>query len=484
MESTATTTDTAAFPDTTPIEAPVYKATGTPTVDGGATFLQEKGSGEKKTDDLISSTDNQSAVKCKKGGKVTLSDLAMATTGNTLLLPETNFYGLNSAVLIEKLGEAKLNRVTMTTKGIGATGVFAMGKGASASLSDTSIITEGDSSRGLMATYDASIFATTTTVKTSGDNAVGIATGHGGGTISMTGGSVESGGINAPAIYSTGVISLVGTDATAVNSEVAVIDGKSRMLVTGGNLSSQATNAVKLFDSGSSGVPKGTAEFKMIGGTLSSTAGAMFYVTNTTANIEIEAVGLKNSASTLLSCTAGDVSGGISNKGGGNATFTAIAQTLSGSIYCDNVSTVDVRLQAGTAYSGSINAENTGKAVRVAIDATSTWALTGTSYVTSFSNGISNYSNIKDGGYDILYDGNDKANKSLLGKTFALPEGGRLMPFAAPGATDTSFDQPILAPPDVGGTTVATSEKATTPPPTTVTTPVTPPTAITPAPNV
>lgn len=467
LSEEVTTGETPPPPETDPTEAPAYVATGKPSIDGGATLLQDKGSSEKKGEDFVSTTENKSAVKCINGGKVELSDLQVSTSGSTTSQIETSYYGLNSAVLVQNSGEAVLKKCILTTKGTGAAGIFAMGKGASVSLADTTISTEGLLSRGLMATYDSSIFAVTAGIKTAGDNSPAIATGYGGGTISVTGGTAETGGISSPAVYSTGVIALTGVSASAVNSEAAVLDGKSTLLMTGGKLSSLGINAIKFFDSGLGGTPKGESSFKMIGGDISSAAGAVFYVTNATSRIELQDVNIKNDTTTLLSAAAASGTSpnlGIgADKGGGNATLIASAQNLSGNVYCDNVSTVDFRMQAGTAYSGSINGENTGKEVRVFLDSTSTWTLTGTSYVTSFSTKLASFKNIKDGGHDIFYDSGDRANKSYEGKTFALPEGGRFLPTPKAGETAPEATSPRETTPAVSTeTTPATASMETT----------------------
>ena len=59
---------------------------------------------------------------------------------------------------------------------------------------------------------------------------------------------------------------------------------------------------------------------------------------------------------------------------------------MTGAITCDAISSLDLSLTSGSAFSGTINTSGQGGTVKVTVDSGSTWTLTGDCYVTSVSN--------------------------------------------------------------------------------------------------
>lgn len=58
--------------------------------------------------------------------------------------------------------------------------------------------------------------------------------------------------------------------------------------------------------------------------------------------------------------------------------------------------------------------------MNLTLDSTSTWNVTGTSYLTNFTDEDSTLSNIKDNKNTIYYDSNSSTNSWLEGKTYTL----------------------------------------------------------------
>ena len=67
----------------------------------------------------------------------------------------------------------------------------------------------------------------------------------------------------------------------------------------------------------------------------------------------------------------------------------AAAILLAGEIVVDSISSLDLILNASQ-YTGAINSSGTAGTVAVSLDETSTWTLTGDSYITSFEGDLSN----------------------------------------------------------------------------------------------
>jgi len=106
----------------------------------------------------------------------------------------------------------------------------------------------------------------------------------------------------------------------------------------------------------------------------------------------------------------------------------ANGQTLKGNITCDSISSINVVLKNCSTFTGTVNGSNKAKYVSLTIDSESEWHVTGTSYITRFSNGDASLCNIIDNGNTIYYDSSDPANRWLEGKTILLFSGGKLTP--------------------------------------------------------
>jgi len=112
----------------------------------------------------------------------------------------------------------------------------------------------------------------------------------------------------------------------------------------------------------------------------------------------------------------------------GVAIFTAQKETISGNIYADNTSVANINLIDTTSLSGII----THASVRM--DTSSTWNVTGTSHLVAFADEGSvntialTVSNVTGNGFNVYYDPMLPGNVWLAGRSFALINGGCLLP--------------------------------------------------------
>ncbi|AKB30957.1 hypothetical protein MSSIH_0267 [Methanosarcina siciliae HI350] len=184
-----------------------------------------------------------------------------------------------------------------------------------------------------------------------------------------------------------------------------------------------------LYQSFSGDAEVGTSVFEMNGGSLTTSIGPLFYITNTDSEIKLNGAELNATSGILLSASADRW--GDTGSNGGIVTLTAEDELLNGDVTCDNISSVTVILQNGTSLTGVINEENAGGSVALTLDSTSTWNVTGTSYLKSLIDEDTTLSNIKDNGYTIYYDSNENTNNWLGGETYTLTDGGKLIPLTA-----------------------------------------------------
>ncbi|WP_342564437.1 stalk domain-containing protein [Paenibacillus sp. FSL R7-0345] len=396
---------------------------------GSATYLLE-GSTASKADDTISAvTTDTSAVKVTAGGVLTLNGVTLSKAGGTSSEDNSNFYGLNAALLAAGGSTITLNDSTLTTSANGANAVFATGAGSTVNVSGVTITTTEDSSHGLDATYTGTVNATNTNITTSGTHSASIATDRGNGTVNVTGGTMLTIGTDSPGIYSTGTISVSDALITSQGSEAAVIEGNNSITLKNTNLSGAKKSGIMLYQSFSGDAEAGTGTLTMTGGSLTAYAGPLFYATNTDAVINLKNTGLSSNSGILLA--AGADQWGTKGSNGAAVTLNADAQPLTGDVTADSISSVALVLSNGSSLTGALDTANTAKSVSFTLDATSVWNVTADSYLSVLTDGDTTLSNIKDNGHTIYYDAAASTNSWLAGATITLSDGGRLTPFSS-----------------------------------------------------
>ncbi len=333
------------------------------------------------------SADGENAVLVN-GSSVTLTSPTVTKSGDASG-DDADFYGTNAAVLAKGGATLKITGGTVTTDGSHANAVFSYGSGTTVEISDTTIVTKSNNSGGIMTTGGGTTKATDLTVTTYGNSSAAIRSDRGGGTVTVSGGTYTTGGVGSPAIYSTAAISVKNAELISEVSEAIVIEGGNSVTltdctVTGNNTKAngQATNLdnVFIYQSMSGDASEGKSSFTMTGGTLTAKSGDMFYITNTTTDITLEAVTLKLADGDLLKAAAD--AWGSSGSNGGHVTLTAIDQELAGEIEIDSISELSLNLTDGSAFTGAITSKGT---TGVAISGGSTWTLTADSSISSLN---------------------------------------------------------------------------------------------------
>ncbi len=278
-----------------------------------------------------------------------------------------------------------------------------------------------------MATLGGSLILTDVDISTTGSHGAPVATDRGSGTVNVTRGTIHSSGADSPGIYSTGVITVTDATITSEGTEAAVIEGFNSIHLNNTTLSGgvEKTGGIMVYQSFSGDAETGTGVVTMNGGSYIATAGPMFFVTNTDANITLTGVDVTSRSDTLIKA-AGTSRWGTEGKNGGIVSLTADGETLNGSLVTDDISSIVVTLKNGSALTGAINS------AALILDPTSRWSVTGDSNLTSLTDpdGISagSITNIIGNGYTVTYDTGLSENSKLGGKVYSLANGGTLTP--------------------------------------------------------
>ena len=358
---------------------------------------------------------DESALMVDTEEAVEISNPTVSKTGDSDGGDNCNFYGLNAAVLVKGGSTTTITGGTIESSASGANGVFSYGgnggsngvagDGTTVIISDTTITTTGNGSGGIMTTGGGITYASNLTVTTSGGSSAPIRTDRGGGTVYVDGGTYTSNGLGSPAIYSTADISVKNATLVSNLSEGVCIEGQNSITIENCSLTANNTqcngnatflDSIMIYQSMSGDANSGTSSFTMTGGSLTSLSGHMFHVTNTNAVITLSGVELNNQGSDILLSVCDDGWNGASNI----AALNADGQVLEGTILVGSNATFTLTLTNGSTFEGTFSGEIENSkgtvvsseigTVSISLDDSSTWTLTGDTYVSSFTGNAGN----------------------------------------------------------------------------------------------
>jgi len=360
-----------------------------------------------------STTGGQNALLVS-GGSSILKNVTVTKTGSPSGSSDNyDFYGMNAAVLVYNGAKLDISGGTVSTDASYANAVFAYGTGE-IEISDVTISTSSNNSGGVMVTGGGSLTANDLTVTTQGGSSASIRSDRGGGTLVVNGGSYTTSGKGSPVVYSTADITVNDAEMTANVSEGVVVEGANSVTLNDVELTASNTQhngksttykSIFLYQSQSGDAAEGTSYFTANDSTITNNNGDIFFVTNTSAVITLtDNTFVNNDADGgFLRAEAG--AWGSSGSNGGDVTLKLIDQDVSGDIYIDSISTLDMSLSDGSSYTGTINGTNEAESVDIVLDSGSTLTLTGDSYISSLKNADSSNSNIVLNGYKLYVNG-------------------------------------------------------------------------------
>ena len=369
--------------------------------------------------DYTSNLKDENAINVSGDIKVDLSGVNITKTGDSDGGDNTSFYGTNSAILAKDGAELTIENANITTNATGANGVFSYGgsattnnsnsDGTTINISDSKITTSSDNSGGIMTTGGGIMNANNLTVKTSGTSSAAIRSDRGGGEVTVDSGTYETSGQGSPTIYSTANIKVSNATLIATASEGVVIEGANSVTLnncnltdTNNKLNGQSTTYknIFLYQSMSGDAKEGGSTFTSKNSKIVTNKGDSFYVTNTSATINLENNDIINNDSTGYFLRSKSDSWGNSGSNGGIVTLNMTNQKVSGNIYIDDISTLSMNM-INSNYEGTINADNTAKSISIKLDSASKIKLTADSYITSLEDADTTYSNIDLNGYKL-----------------------------------------------------------------------------------
>ena len=310
--------------------------------------------------------------------------------------------GINSALLVKGNSSAKFDGLRVTSSALNGNGVFACENKSNLLIDMGTIKTTGDNSSAVSVSYGAHADIQNTRGDTSGTNSPAINNSYSGGTIKLSDSSFTSTGKNSPVIYNKFDVFAENTFLTTTDSETVIIEDGGKTELKNCNIlnSSSTSGATKsnflLFGRENNPEKIAVAQFDVLGGNIVNGPGDVFRITNTEANINLTSSNIVSSPEekNLFNVSGNTMKGwGTAGINGGKAYITTEKQKLEGRILVDNISYVSLDMKNNSYFKGSVNIQKNVAApkplsenVKVIIDKTSTWELTGDSMVTTLIN--------------------------------------------------------------------------------------------------
>lgn len=156
------------------------------------------------------------------------------------------------------------------------------------------------------------------------------------------------------------------------------------------NDDSENIHCIMIYQSMSGDADVGEAYFEANGGEITSLSGDMFYITNTSCEINLSDVDFTMADGAFLRAVGNTSSRGWGKQGenGADVKMSLTDQSVSGDIIVDEISSLDLTLSSSD-ITGSVNSENSGGNITLTLDENSSLTLTGDCYVTEFNGDVS-----------------------------------------------------------------------------------------------
>lgn len=310
------------------------------------------------------------------GGTFTMTNCAIKKSdGDTGNPDNSSFYGTNSAVLSSGSGsKVNIDGGTIATDAIGANGIVAYG--GTVNVINTYITCDKSLSRGILATGGGTITASRLNIRTTGSNSSVIALERGGGTVMVNGGYYNASGKDCAILYSTGNLTVNNIAGSSWQGEMGVVEGNNSITINYSGLTARdrAERGFLILQSGSGDAGTDTnGIINVKGGSLSmigTSAPLIEIVTNVKGQVTLDAVKTTVPSYTLMKVDYNKR--WTTNGATGVLILSGKGTEYMGRVVADSYSSIQMTVNQGVKWYGSINGNNEAKSANLTIDG-GTW---------------------------------------------------------------------------------------------------------------
>lgn len=365
-----------------------------------------------------------SVVYATNGVDLILTKLRVNKTSGSILDEDRRETGRNSALLADGGSRVVVEFCEVVSHAAQADGITASGEGTRVKLQEGSVTTNRAASTALSAIHGAEIAVQKTEVNTAANQSPAFYA-YDGGSVEITEALGQNAGQASPLFHSSGVIHATKCRMSSAKWTIGNVEN-GQLFLNKNELKSGGICGFLLYSTKSNDVE---SMLELIDNTISVAEGPLFLVTNNNnAQITVKGNKITSKSDDLMHVRADDW--GKKGSNGGHATFVVNKQSLSGNIFVDSISSLQVNLNKGGKLNGQINGkENRCAQVRVKLGAGSSWTSKGESYLTSieFDQPLAKGLKQLKGNHTIYYDPADPANAALEGREHKTG-GGKLVP--------------------------------------------------------
>jgi hypothetical protein len=382
------------MPDVLPVVNLVDQAYAVTTVDDEQTLYSVSAAYES----------GQSAVLVQNEGRLSILQAYASKSGGLEDPSLAMDYGINSALLVTEGGTLSLLGTSVYTAGYGAPAIAANGANATVSASSAKVQTVQEYSPLVFAGFSGMAQITSSTMYASASDSPAFLA-RAGAYITTSSSLVQTYKYNSPVIDAQGAFDAESLNANALGSVFSRQKAGSSITLTDSTISAAGSDAVTeekglfvLADDNAKNATAATLTLTDTSAAFNSTGNSwsdipMFYVSGIQAQIS-----LSESTLSMYSSTAAIFENAIGS-------ITMDKQRLTGAITADADSKVDIVMENGSVFAGSINRDDSGAEISLKLSSDSTISLTGDLYLTEFENESWNNSNIQANGYSIYVNG-------------------------------------------------------------------------------
>ena len=366
----------------------------------------------------------QSVVYATNGVDLILTALRVNKTSGGIIDDTRRETGVNSAILADAGSKVRVETCTVTSHAPQADAIMASGEGTKIIITEGSVTTNRAGSVAVGAIHGADITSTKTHITTIDHQSAGFYT-LDGGKITVTEAMGECGGQASPMFHSSGLIEGSKCRVSSGKWTIGNVEN-GQLLLSNSELKAGGISGFLLYSTKSSDVQ---SMLDLTKNSITVSEGPVFLVTNNqNASITLKGNKISCKSRQLLEVRADEW--GVKGSNGGHATLWVNKQSLSGDVFVDSISYLDVNLNKGGKLNGQINGvENRCAQVHVKLASGSSWTSKGDSYITSikFDQPLEKGLKQLKGKHTIYYDPADPANAPLGGKEYKTG-GGKLCP--------------------------------------------------------
>ena len=362
---------------------------------------------------LESMEQGSSVIYATNGVDLILTKLRMNKTSGSVMDDDRRETGRNSTLLADGGSKVLLEECDVTSHTAQADGLTSSGKGTMVIVQAGGVTINRAGSAALNAIHEGKIVVQATNVNTAGNQSPAFLA-HDGGQIDVTGANGLTAGQGSPLFHADGMIVGVKCRMTAGKWTIGNVEN-GELLLNKNEFKSGGVSGFLLYSTKS---PDVKSLLSLVNNLLQVGEGPLFLVTNNNdARIMMKGNKISCKSDYLMQVKSDDW--GVKGSNGGHATLEVEKQALSGDIFVDSISSLELKLNKGGKLNGQINdKENRCAVVNVHMGKGSSWTSKGESYVTSvvFEQPLAKGLKQLKGKHTIYYDPSDPANAPLEGK--------------------------------------------------------------------